>query len=393
MATFDANNNIVKETSTEIKTRIKNLLLSYYPDLSFSATSFESLWVESFLQMSLDLQDYMLILLNQLSLTSASGSFLDHIGYIRGVFRKAGSYTLQNIDITTSGVATIYGVDATDKIPFRISDSSGNNYILLNTQYIVSAGTYQAQFRSEKMDSIVSSINSINTILENTLNVISVNNSTTYSSLGSIIESDPIYRARIEASNFTNQLGLLQTIRNQLLTFTSINSVNYYQNTSDQTVSGIPSGRINFIIDGGSDNEIGSVFANNALTIATYGSRAISYVDSNGKAYIYYVDSPQVINFYTTMNITLFNILSFDSTLIKNYIISNFPIIVGGNLTITTIQDLVKQYFTNNAITGIVDNVQVSSDNITFAKYISASSPSNLFTPVLANISITLTYA
>ena len=156
------------ETYNEIFQRFTQKALELFgSDYVFDKSNFDYVMQGIFTFFVQEMQEVALNNYLSQDYTQAQGVSLNRIAKGKGIFRQAGSFTYQNIQITTDRAVNLQGLDnsATDinGTGFQVSDNNGNQFILLDSQNISGAGTYTFSFRAKKLGAISTTINSITT--------------------------------------------------------------------------------------------------------------------------------------------------------------------------------------------------------------------------------------
>ena len=100
----------------------------------------------------------------------ALGRVLDQRVAINGITRNEGTYTFQNIEITTDRALNLIGLDgqANELNPtvsglYTVKDAAGTLFYLLSSQVIAGAGTYSYNFRAAEIGQVEVTPNTITT--------------------------------------------------------------------------------------------------------------------------------------------------------------------------------------------------------------------------------------
>jgi uncharacterized phage protein gp47/JayE len=344
---------IQQKTQEEITSDIQNIFLKYYPDFSLSTQSPQGNIANAFILFLLDTQENNIKLFNNLNLLTAQGVFLDLIGYVKGIKRKSGSYTMQEIKITTNRALTLNGINVQSN--FKISDNLNNNYLLIDTIEIQSAGTYTLTFRSEKMDAIFSAIGTITNIITNILGVESVINEVPPVSMGLIGESDPIYRQRLIDINSIITQGLDESIYSQILNLNNVSNVYIYNNRTNNIVNGIPPRTFYAIIEGGDIQDIATIFYQNISTTPLFGDELYLYTTPLNNSFEVRFDRPATVLFYLRTNIkALKDSLTSDILdLIKSKIVEKTQLKISEGITTLEIDVVITTILIENLIKNV----------------------------------------
>lgn len=223
----------------------------YGPDINLSSDTPDGQMMMIFIQSILDLEDLLTQIYNQFDPDNAIGKVLDQRVAINGIQRQAGTYTVTNITLVTSQALNLYGVDQETQEIYTIQDNAGNKWNLIETVSIPSSGTYVLAFQAERPGQVLSTPNTITTPVTVVLGVTSVNNPTTYSSLGINEETDYALKIRRQKSVALSSQGYLEGLLAALENIPGMVSAFVYENDTGSTDGdGIPSHSIWVIVSG-----------------------------------------------------------------------------------------------------------------------------------------------
>lgn len=163
----------------------------------------------------------------------AIGVILDARVAINGIQRQAGTFTVTNVSIVTSGACTLPGLDQAVFPVYTVQDNAGTRWQLQATQNISGSGTTVASFQAATPGAVLTSPNTITIPVSIVLGVTSVNNPTTYTTLGINEETDAALRIRRQQSvSLASQgylaglLAALENIPGMASTFIEENNTN-----------------------------------------------------------------------------------------------------------------------------------------------------------------------
>lgn len=197
----------------------------------------------------------------------AQGVVLDQRVAINNIERNGATYTLQDIEVTIDQALNLKGLDGNaDAEPaggeFVVADQEGNEFVLLDSQSPIAAGTYTYPFRAKNLGAIETSINTINVIQTIVLGVLSVNNTTTQSILGQNEETDAQLRERRKKSPAIRSKASIDGIEANLLNLSGVSSARVYENFSNQTdANDLPPHSMYAVVEGGANTEIADVIS------------------------------------------------------------------------------------------------------------------------------------
>lgn len=262
--------NIIDATGLHVKTRdelIAEYTAAYQDiygaDINLGTSTPDGQMMNIQVQAILDLQDLVVQNYNNFDPDFAIGQVLDMRCAINGIQRQGGTYTLTNITITADRALNLQGLDAdvdnADGVGYTVSDAAGNNWILVTSQVISVAGTYVYQFRARNPGEVLSVPNTIQIPITVVLGVTSINNPTTYTSLGENQETDAAYKIRRQKSVAISSQGYMAGLLAALLNINGVTAAFIYENVTGSTdADSIPSHSIWVIVNGGANAEIAS---------------------------------------------------------------------------------------------------------------------------------------
>src|SRR5581483_5728996 len=149
---------------------------------------------------------------------NAVGVILDQRVAINGIQRQAGTFTVTNVTLIVSQALNLYGLDQTAQPVYTVADNAGNQWQLQTTQHISGPGTYVFSFQAANPGAVLTTINTITVPVTIVLGVTSINNPTTYTTLGINEESDAVFKVRrqksVQLSSVGYLAGLLAALQN-----------------------------------------------------------------------------------------------------------------------------------------------------------------------------------
>lgn len=223
----------------------------YGSDINLASDSPDGQMMMIYIQAILDMEDLLVQIYNQFDPDNAIGKVLDQRCAINGIQRQAGTHTTTNITIVTSQALNLYGVDQNIQEIFTVQDNAGNKWELLETTTIGGAGTQALAFQAVVPGAVLSVPNTITVPVTIVLGVTSVNNPTTYSTLGINEESDYDFKIRRQKSVSLSSQGYLEGLLAALENITGVVSAFVYENVTGSTDGdGIPSHSIWVIVSG-----------------------------------------------------------------------------------------------------------------------------------------------
>ena len=268
------------------------------------------------------------------------GSIQDNRYQINYLTRKSGSYTLQNIAITTNQTVTLQGLDASFNDPeasaFSVSDDNGNIWYLVDTTTIYS-GVTSLEFRAKDKGAIIPTIGTITNLVTIIPGVISCINNVGATSIGAEEENDSDFRIRRARSVANAGKNNEDTMEGNLLALDGVVAVKIHTNRTNSTDdTGTTAHTIWAIVEGGANTDIANVIYGNLGGAGTRGSVTVPIITSSLQSININFDRETVVPLY----------IKFDLK----------PITDLGEIN----QSDIKQYIANNLIYGIGEDVETS---------------------------------
>src|SRR6185312_10629591 len=226
----------------------------YGADIVLDSSTPDGQLMNIFIQSILDVQDLLTQIYNSFDPDNALGVVLDQRVAINGIEREGGTSTITNITIVTSQSVNLFGLDQATQAIYTVSDQAGNQWQLISTQTGVTAGTHVFAFQSSVPGAVLTIPNTITIPVTIVLGVSSVNNPTTYTSLGTNEETDAALKIRRRNSVSLSSQGYLQGLLGLLKNINGLTSVLVYENNGSITDgNGVPGHSIWVIVSGNPD--------------------------------------------------------------------------------------------------------------------------------------------
>ena len=354
VVTLDANG-LSRISYNEIKTLLENRFLEMQPELIFRGTPAGDI-VNIATDVIDNLAGSILSIFQQLQLAYSEGVMLDVLGQLQSAFRLTGGKTIQDITVDINRITTLIGGE------FKIKDAEQNIYILQTTQTNLAIGTHLLTFVAEVEGEIESGLNSINIIDTPQVGVVSVNNTTAPTFIGTNFESDARYRTRLSLSKQINALGYLGSLLAQLLNIENVTLANVIENKTDTVdIYGIPARHTACVVEGGDDQVISEIISKHTC-LPTFGDIGIDVLLPNNLTQIFYFSRPINVPIYAQIDIkNTGNYADFD--FIKEAIVAE----VGFAITNLASSDRIIQIIKNiSNINIVIYDALISLDNILY---------------------------
>ena len=258
-------------------------------------------------QISADVRQLAAEIYNSFNPDNCQGAVQDQRYALNFLTRGAGTYTIQDIDITTDRTVELEGLDENANDPnatsYTLSDNAGNQWYLLDTTTLLE-GTTTLTFRAAKLGLVQPTIGTIVNQVTKVLGVTGVINSIAATTLGRDEESDRDFRIRRERStalkgtnNFDTLLGQLLQLNGVIDARLFINNTNVANTEVTDKVGGIPPHTLWVIVDGSvaDPNEIANVIYQNSTGIPTIGSETVSVETTSLEDNVYVFSMPKIL--------------------------------------------------------------------------------------------------
>lgn len=266
-------NNILVE---DLKTGFTDIYSRDGEDLNFDSNTPDGQLIELFAYAGTTIREMIAEVYNSCDPDKCVGAVQDNRYQINYLTRKEGSYTIQNIAITTNQTVELQGLDASYNEPnasaFTVSDNNGNIWYLIDTTTIY-AGTSSLPFRAANMGEVIPTIGTITTMVTIIPGVLSVINNVGATSIGVAEESDSDFRIRRDRSTAITARNNVDAIESNLLALDGVIDVKIHENRTGSTdTTGTTAHTIWAIVEGGANTEIADVIYENIGGADTRGN-------------------------------------------------------------------------------------------------------------------------
>ncbi len=327
----------------------------YGPDINLASDSPDGQMMMIFIQSILDLEDLITQVYNQFDPDNAIGKVLDQRVAINGIQRQAGTHTVTNITVVTSQALNLYGTDQNAQEIYTIQDNAGNKWNLIETTVIPSSGTYILAFQAEIPGAVLSVPNTITTPVTVVLGVTSVNNPTTYTTLGLNEESDYDLKIRRQRSVALSSQGYLQGLIAALENIPGMVSVFVYENDTGSTDGdGIPSHSIWVIVSGTASAAAiaNAIYTKRNAGCGMKGDETFTIVQADGTNFVIRWDNVEAESLFIKFNATsLDGVNPPNVAAIREGLVTNFVPGVAEQVNINDLATQVQNIDNNTLVT------------------------------------------
>jgi hypothetical protein len=239
-------------TATELQTNFTASMQAIYGStIDLSSNTPDGQMMNLFLQAVLDLEDLLVQIYNSMDPDNAIGVVLDQRVALNGIQRQGGTFTVTNITLTVSQALNLYGLDQTAQPIFTVADNAGNQWQLQTTQSISTPGAYVYSFQAANPGAVLTVPNTITVPVTIVLGVTSINNPTTYTTLGVNEESDAVLKVRRQQSVALASTGYYNGLVAALKNINGVTSAFVFENVTGATdANGVPGHSIWVIVAG-----------------------------------------------------------------------------------------------------------------------------------------------
>ena len=348
----------------------------YGDDILLDSSTPDGQWLNVLVQKGVDVRGLLMQLYNSFNPENAQGAVLDQRCAINNVFRKSGTFTTVNIAITTDRSLTLQGVDEDynnpEAVGYTVQDNEGNRFVMVNTQTL-SAGTTSVLFRSETLGKVVVLPDTITTPVTIVLGVLSVNNPTAATAIGTDEEEDRNLRVRRRQSVAISSYGYLNGLQAALLQLNGVNDAKVYENyTSSTDANGIPAHCIWVVMDGGSSADIANIiYEKKSVGCDMKGDITYTITTPALTQFVAKWDEADVTPLYIKFTIQpATSGITFDTTAIETYMESNLSFKIGEAAETSTITTLAQEAIDSVGGQGYAVDVLISNDEENWVEYL-----------------------
>jgi hypothetical protein len=310
---------------------------------------------------------------------------LDSIAQLCGIIRQGGSSTQVNVVLTATQAVNLTGLDNSTENPFTVSDANGNQFNLMISQTIATAGTHSYAFQSVNVGYIQVLPNTITTIVTITPGIAAANNPAVPTLNGQDQETDAVFRIRRQQSVSLPAQGSFYGLYAGLLTIAGLTeAVVYVNHTGSTDAKGVPANSIWVITDGGAAADIGNmIYKYLNLGCGMYGTTSVSITQVYGTNFIAVYSTAQYQSFYAQMKLTSKLGLSINTPAVASYLASNYILGIYQPADITSMASLLHVYSSDL----IMSNAGVSLSAGSYGSSVWPSAYTNKLTIAAGNIS------
>lgn len=354
--------NIIDATGLQTATRTKlvayftsQLQAIYGADINLDSDSPDGQWMNIWVQSILDLQDLLTQVYNQFDPDNAVGVVLDQRVAINGIQRQAGTFTVTPVTVVLSQSVNLYGLDQNVQDVYTVSDNAGTLWQLQVTQLGLGSGTHSLSFQAAVPGAELTVPNTITVPVTIVLGVTSVNNPTTYTTLGVNEESDAQLRVRRLQSVSLASQGYLAGLLAALENINGVSSAFVYENNTSATDSdGVPGHSIWVIVAGsGAAADIAqAIYDKRNAGCGMFGDQDYTITQVNGTPFVVHWDDVEFQDIFIFFTATSINgTTAPDIAAIRAGLVESFTPTVNEEVNINGLATLVQEIDANCLVT------------------------------------------
>lgn len=313
-----------------------------------------------------------------------SGAVQDSRFALNYITRNGGTFTIQNIDITTNKTVELNGLDGAyndiNAASYTVSDNAGNLWYLIDS-VTIQAGTTSLPFRSQNYGLYQPEIGTIVNQVTKVLGVTSVNNSIAPTTLGQNQETDLEFKIRRNRSTAIKGQNNYDAMLAQLLELEGVSDADIHiNNTSVTDSTGTEPYTVWVIVEGGANTDIADVIYQNSSGLPTRGDISIDVPAISGQVFPVKFDRANPVPLYIRFDFRLTVELSaVDLDGIKNDMVENLVYELNESAETSRITEIAAQAIISNGGGGYALNVEISTDGDTWTNYIPSASIQDKF--------------
>lgn len=328
-----------------------------------------------------------------------SGSVQDSRYALNYLFRKGGTFTVQNIDVTVNKTVSLQGLDGSynelNAASYTVSDDAGNLWYLIDSATIT-AGTTSLPFRSQNYGSYTPIIGTITNQVTKVLGVTSVTNSVAPTTLGVEQETDLQFRLRRDRSTSVRGQNSNDAMLGQILELDGVSDADTFVNIpgNDDYDSNLPDYSIWVIVEGGANSDIANVIYQNSTGLPMYQSGtldvSVNVPSVSGQVFNVNFNRANPVPLYIrfTYQFTALSTGVYNENGIKSYIAENLTYTLNEDAETSKVTAAASAAILANGGGGYALNVEISIDGTNYTDYIPSASRQNKFVVDTTRITI-----
>ena len=360
--------------NTVLVTEIQNNLQTIYgangEQINFNSNTPDGNFTEVISELGTVMRELITEVYNSCDPSKCSGAVQDSRYQINYLFRKAGTFTRQNINITVDRTVTLEGLDEAyndeNGSAYAVSDDAGNIWYLIDTTTLY-AGTTSCPFRAKNIGEVIPTIGTITNQVTIVQGVVSVINSIGYTILGENQESDEEFRIRREQSVSNSSINNEDAIKGQILALDGVTECTIHVNKTNTTdTTGTLPHYIWCIVGGGANTDIANVIYSNLGGAGTRGSVSIPITTTSMQTYNINFDRPTLVPLYIQFDLQpVVDLGEINLSDIKQYIADNLIYSIGEDAETSKVTNICTEAINNDGGGAYALNVEISTGGTT----------------------------
>lgn len=282
---------------------------TYGASINLGSNTPDGQMMYNFIQQILDVLQLNAQIYNSFDPDNAIGVQLDQRVSINGIQRQAGTFTITNITLVTSQSVNIYGLDQTAQPIFTVADNAGTQWQLQTTQLGVT-GTQVFAFQAANAGEVFTTQNTITVPVTIVLGITTINNPTSYTTLGINAETDAQLRVRRQQSVSLPSQGYYAGLLAALENINGVTSAFVYENTGPGVNgAGVPGHSIWVIVAGsGAAADIANaIYTKRNAGCGMFGSTTYFITQVDGSVFEIFWDVVTTQNLFVAFTATSVN--------------------------------------------------------------------------------------
>lgn len=339
------------EVTEQIRVAFETL---YGPDVNFGSDTPDGQLIGNFGQQIIDLLELINQVYTGFDPDQAIGVILDQRCAINGVQRQAGTHTITPITVVVDRALTLVGIEEDPVNPYTIADDTGREWQLISSVSPSGAGTAVYNFQAKETGAISTIPNTITIPVTIVIGVVSVNNPTSYLTLGIQEETDAELRIRRQKSVSLSSQGYLEGLIAALENIPEVTSVMVYENVTGVTDGdGVPGHAIWVIVSGGNAEDIANaIYRKRNAGCNMKGSQTYVITQPNGTFFTIRWDYVESEDFWIEFDASpIDGVTPIDTAYIANQLALLFKPGVAEKVNINELATIVQQINPNCLVT------------------------------------------
>lgn len=322
----------------------------YGTDINLDSNTPDGQMMNIFIQSILDLEDLLAQIYNSFDPDNAIGRILDQRVAINGIVRTGGSYTITPITMVIASSVNIYGLDWDQTVSvqpiYTVADNAGNKWFLIDTVLGVTAGTHIYNFRAELPGEQLTIQNTITTQVTIVLGVTSVNNPTSYLTLGENEEADATLKLRRQRATSKQTQGYYNGLVASLETINGVTVVEVFENYTDVTdANDVPPHSIWVIVGGtATDADIAqAIYSKRNAGAGMKGNKSYVITQDDGTLFTVYWDEATTQNIFFTAYLNGLNGTTPNNQIIRDGLAAKLAPLTNQGINVTQIATYIQE--------------------------------------------------